>query len=108
MKQYKFVDDKLRLINKDGKLVDEQGRLIDENGRFINEKGEFVDKDGNLVNSEGDYVVEFTPFLDDDGKPVVLEEKQKEVKDAPKPEVSKVEVEQPASTTTEPSQNVQS
>jgi hypothetical protein len=76
LKQYKFVDDKLRLINKDGKLVDGEGRLIDENGRFINEKGEFVDKDGNLVNQEGDYVIEFKPFLDDEGKPVVLETKE--------------------------------
>lgn len=78
LKQYKFVDDKLRLINKDGKLIDSDGRLIDENGRFINDKGEFVDKDGNPVDIDGDYVVEFTPFLDDDGKPVVLETKKEE------------------------------
>lgn len=90
LKQYKFVDDKLRLINKEGKLVDSEGRLIDENGRFINDKGEFVDKDGNPVDVAGDYVVEFSPFLDDDGKPVVVENKtetqsepeQKEDKDA--------------------------
>ncbi len=73
LKQYKFVDDKLRFINKEGKLVDEDGRLIDENGRFINENGQFVDKNGNLVDSEGDYIVEFKPFLDDDGNPVVLD-----------------------------------
>lgn len=70
LKQYKFVDSKLRLINKDGKLVDENGRLIDENGRFINENGQFIDKDGNLVDSDGEYVVEFSPFLDDEGKPI--------------------------------------
>jgi hypothetical protein len=70
---YKFVDDKLRLINKDGKLVDENGKLIDENGRFIDEKGQFVDKNGNPVDSEGDYIVEFKPFTDDDGNPVVME-----------------------------------
>lgn len=73
LKQYKFVDSQLRLINKDGKLVDEDGRLIDENGRFINEQGQFIDKEGNLVDKEGDYIVEFSPFLDDEGKPVVLE-----------------------------------
>ena len=73
LKQYKFIDTKLRLINKEGKLVDEQGRLIDENGRFINEQGQFVDKDGNLVDKEGDYIIEFTPFLDDEGKPIVVE-----------------------------------
>lgn len=85
LKQYRFVDEKLRLINKEGKLVDEQGRLIDENGRFINEKGEFVDKDGNLVNNEGDYIVEFSPFLDDEGKPVILEEKKKEIENVQQP-----------------------
>ena len=75
-----FVDDKLRLVNKEGKLVDEKGRLLNENGRFINENNQFIDKDGNLVDLEGDYVVDFKPFLDDDGKPVVLDE-NKETKD---------------------------
>lgn len=87
LKDYKFVDEKLRLVNKEGKLVDENGRLIDENGRFINEKGEFVDKDGNVVTKDGEYVVEFAPFLDDDGKPVVLE--QPKTENEPKPETTK-------------------
>lgn len=78
LKQYKFVDSKLRLINKDGKLVDEQGRLIDENGRYINEQGQFIDKDGNLVDQAGDYIIEFTPFLDDEGKPVIVENNKEE------------------------------
>lgn len=78
LRQYKFVDSKLRLINKDGKLIDSEGRLIDENGRFINEKGEFIDKDGNPVDDAGDYVVEFKPFLDDNGKPIVEELKKEE------------------------------
>jgi len=81
LRQYKFVDDKLRLINKEGKLVDTDGRLVDENGRFINEKGEFVDKDGNLVNADGDYIVEFKPFLDDDGKPIIVETSSEEKND---------------------------
>lgn len=78
---YKFVDDKLRLIDKQGRLIDSEGRLIDDKGRFINEKGEFVDKDGNLVNKDGEYIVEFKPFLDDEGKPVEIS------KDAEKQEV---------------------
>lgn len=77
LKQYKFVDDNLRFINKDGKLVDQDGRLIDENGRYINENGEYVDKEGNLVDDKGDYVVQFKPFLDEDGKPVVPEPETK-------------------------------
>lgn len=85
LKQYKFVDEELRLINKQGKLIDGDGRLIDSNGRFINDKGEFVDKDGNLVDQEGDYIVEFKPFLDDDGKPVILESEQQETENVPQP-----------------------
>lgn len=88
---YKFVDDKLRLINKDGKLVDENGKLIDENGRFINENGQFVDKNGNLVDSEGDYIVEFKPFTDDNGNPVVLEKEV--VSDEPTTPISQSEEE---------------
>lgn len=75
--KYKFVDDKLRLVNKDGHLVDSEGRLIDESGRFINEQGQFVDKNGNLVDENGDYLAEFKPFTDDDGNPI-LEDGNKE------------------------------
>jgi hypothetical protein len=74
LKQYKFVDEKLRLVNKEGKLVDSKGRLIDENGRFINEEGKFVDKFGNIIKEDGEYDVEFSPFLDDEGNPVVSDE----------------------------------
>jgi hypothetical protein len=80
LKKYKFIDEKLRLINKQGKLVDEDGRLIDDNGRFINDGGEFVDKFGNRVDLDGNYIVEFKPFLDDDGNPVQEEEVKNEVK----------------------------
>lgn len=78
--EYNFVDDKLRLLDEKGRLVDVKGRLIDEEGRFINEDGEFVDKFGNVVDELGEYKVDFSPFLDDDGKPVVLS------KDSEKPE----------------------
>lgn len=81
LKQYKFVDDKLRLINKDGKLVDQDGKLIDELGRFINDKGELVDKDGNPVDQAGEYVLEFKPFLDDNGNPINLETTKEPLKD---------------------------
>lgn len=74
LKKYKFIDDKLRLVNKEGKLVDIEGRLIDENSRFIDEEGNFVDKFGNRVDADGDYIVEAEPFLDDDGNPVLLDE----------------------------------
>ena len=78
LKKYKFVNDDLRFIDKQGRTIDSEGRLVDENGRYIDEQGNFVDKDGNEVDKEGEYVVDAQPFLDDDGKPVVLEEDKKE------------------------------
>jgi len=74
LKKYKFIDDKLRYINKEGHLTDRDGRLIDEQGRFVDKEGNFVDKYGNKVDSEGEYVAEFQPFLDDDGNPVIVDE----------------------------------
>ena len=78
LKNYKFIDDKLRLINKDGKLVDIKGRLVDENGRLINEEGRFVDRYGDLITEDGDYYVKFSPFLDEDGNAVVINEESNE------------------------------
>jgi len=74
LKKYKFVDDKLRYVNKEGHLTDKDGRLVDEQGRYIDKEGNFVDRYGNKVDSEGEYVAEFKPFLDDDGNPVVADE----------------------------------
>lgn len=90
LKKYKFIDEKLRLINKQGKLVDEDGRLINDNGRFINDSGEFVDKFGNRVDLDGNYIVEFKPFLDDDGNPI-----PEEVKNEVKPSEPSPKVEEP-------------
>jgi len=78
LKKYHFVDNELRLVNKEGQLVDEEGRLIDKTGRFIDGKGEYVDKFGHRIDKEGDYVVDFEPFLDDDGNPIAEEEKKTE------------------------------
>lgn len=71
--KYKLVNDNLEFIDNNGRLTDTEGRLIDKDGRFINEAGQFVDKDGNLVDDKGDYIIEFEPFLDDNGNPIVVE-----------------------------------
>lgn len=76
--KYKFVDEKLRLINKDGHLIDLEGRLVDSNSRYINENGDYVDKNGVAVDINGDYITDFKPFTDDDGNPVILTEDTKE------------------------------
>ena len=86
LEAYKFSDDATRLINKDGHLidVDDQGveRLINEDGRFVayDEEGEsyFDDRGGEKISEEGDYEAEFTPFLDDEGKPVEVPSKEEE------------------------------
>ena len=83
---YKLADESLRLVNEEGHLIviDDEGneRLIDENGRYVayEDSGEkyFIDVDGERVSEEGEYEIEFSPFLDDSGNPIVLEEKTEE------------------------------
>lgn len=91
LKKYKFVDDQLRLVDKKGRLIDADGRLIDSENRFIDEEGNFVDKFGNRVDKNGDYIVEAEPFLDEDGKPIILDEVKNEQPTTPEPEVVKEE-----------------
>lgn len=79
--KYKLVNEQLEYVDSQGRLTDEEGRLIDENGRFINEQGQFVDRNGNLVDNSGEPVVEFEPFLDEDGKPIIIENTEEKVKD---------------------------
>ena len=80
LKRFQFVDEELRLINDDGHLVDGEGRLINDEGRFVSYEEDgteyFIDKDGDKLDEEGNYVTddESEPvFLDDKGKPIVLE-----------------------------------
>jgi len=100
---YKLSDSNLNLINKDGHLIDidEDGveRLVDEDGRFIaydeNDEFYYVNRDGEKVTYEGTVEVEFTPFLDDSGKPIPVpgkeeeEEKEEEVAEAEEEEKPK-------------------
>lgn len=67
LRKYGFVDEELRLINKDGHLIDVDGRLINEKGFYVDSEGNIVDKDGNRITEEGEYDVEQQPFTDDDG-----------------------------------------
>jgi hypothetical protein len=85
LKQYKFIDEKLRLINKDGKLVDKDGRFVDEAGRYIDAKGNYVDKNGFRVDDKGEYVLDTKPFLSEDGKPIIVEEPKKDETVVPTP-----------------------
>jgi len=79
LKQYKFVDEKLRFIDDDGKLIDEEGKFVNEDGRYVEYEDDgtirFVDFEGNRVDEDGANEVDFAPFLDDKGKPVPVPEK---------------------------------
>lgn len=88
LKEFGFVDDKLRLIRKDGKLIDEDGRLVNETGRFVDEDGKFVDKEGRPVDTEGNYIVDKKPFLDDDGNEIAVAAKVDETPVAVEAEAS--------------------
>jgi hypothetical protein len=80
--QYKFANDDLRLINKEGHLVDSTGRLINEEGRYVAYRdGEqyFVNSEGKEITKEGDEIIEFKPFLDDEGAPITLDDPAPEV-----------------------------
>lgn len=65
LKEFGFVDDKLRLVNKDKQLVDSKGRLIDEKGNLIDENGELIDENGKLIDETGRTKEVFVPFTDD-------------------------------------------
>ena len=82
--KYNFVDQDLHLVDDKGRRVDSEGRLVNKDGRYINEAGELIDIKGNRVDLEGDYVVDFSPFLDDEGK--AIEEKTELNKSVPVPE----------------------
>ena len=76
LQTWKFVDEELRLINKDKELVDLDGKLINEDGHFIDAEGSLIDRKGNPVDEDGNYSVEGSPFLDDDGAELVSPEEE--------------------------------
>jgi len=78
--EWKFADDDLRLIDKDGGYVDSEGRAVDKFGNLVNKEGHIIDENGNLLDDEGNIIItDAQPFLDDDGKPLELpEDEEKE------------------------------
>ena len=58
-------------------MVTREGQHIDLEGKYIKWTDEdnftYVDESGRPVTEEGEYDLEESPFLDDDGKPIVLE-----------------------------------
>ncbi len=83
LKEFNFVDDKFRFVNEEGHLTDRDGRLVDEDGRYIkyigkgkNKKAVFVDQNGEEIKT-----VERKPFLDEDGKDIIINKSEPEAEE---------------------------
>ncbi len=74
LREFKFVDEKMRAIDEQGRLIDDSGRLIDEDGNWINDKGEKVDFFGNLLDKDGKPIIKRKPFMKN-GVELKVEEK---------------------------------
>ena len=81
LKRFNFVDDEYRLVDEQGRLISADGKHISEDGKFIKWTGEdefvYVDTEGREVTETGEFSIEESPFLDDSGKPIVLESDKK-------------------------------
>ena len=115
LKKFKFVDEKLRLVDKDGRLTTTEGKHIDEDGNFIKWADDGtctkVDPTGRAVNAAGDFDIEHTPFLDDEDNLIdesVYEAKKETTKPKPKRGRKKTvkTVKTETSTESEPSKEV--
>ncbi len=69
LKKFGFVDDRLRLVDKQGNLIDDDGKHIDEWVNYIkwidDDNYIFVDDKGREVK-DGKFNTEFSPFVDDE------------------------------------------
>lgn len=73
LSKYGFLNEKGQLTNRDGKLVNSNYELIDEEGFLVNEKGERTNEFGQKLDENGKLLVtEQKPFLDENGKPVLV------------------------------------
>lgn len=68
--KYNLVDDKLRLVNKEGDYITSDGKKIDKDFNYVNDDGKKLNEKGEVIDNDGLPIVESKPFLDDDGNPV--------------------------------------
>ncbi len=59
--KFGFMNDKLELIDSNGRLCDTEFRLIDKDGRFIDDDGKYIDKYGNRIDEDGNLIIEADP-----------------------------------------------
>jgi hypothetical protein len=65
LKAQGFINDKLELVDKDGRRVTVDNKPIDNELNYINENNEKVDENGVKIDVDGLPVVETQPFLED-------------------------------------------
>lgn len=71
LREWNFMDDKLRFLNEKGQLVDSLNRRINDDGALINDDGQLIDGKGDLIDAKGEFIPkEVKPFLDEDGNPL--------------------------------------
>ena len=84
LKQFEFVNEEHKLVDKNGRLVNREGKHINEAAYYIKWTGtgeedfHYVDIDGNKTNGPDDEhsPIEFGAFLDDEGKPLRKKKKK--------------------------------
>lgn len=80
LKDFKFVNEDLSLVNKDGHTVDTKGRLINKDGHYLDDEGNRVDTDGNLLDEDGNYIPTIK-YVDDNGRVIRKTQPKKEEKE---------------------------
>jgi len=65
LKEHKFVNDNLELVDDKGRKVTKDFKTIDDDFDYVNDNNEKIDENGNKLDSDGLPVVESQPFLED-------------------------------------------
>ncbi len=82
LQKYDLMDDKKRLVNKEGQLVSKENELVNDVGLLIDGDGKRIDMLGHKIDEEGNLLIgEEQPFVDDEtGEPVKVKVKTKRKK----------------------------
>jgi hypothetical protein len=64
--KYKFVNDKLQLINRDGHLVDENFDLVDDTGWHVDANEVKVDSAGNKYDKDGNFIPPESVYIEEE------------------------------------------
>lgn len=79
LSRFKFIDDKGRLLNKQGEFVNEFGAKVDDNGLLINDQGNLIDINKRELTKDGEFDEEPKPFKDENGDNIIDDQYKKEL-----------------------------